>query len=109
VVINGRWTQLPLDYALDRQGGSPVPLEERGVPVDFGARGKPEPVTTEDDLPRLRGLTAGRDRVWLVLSHSFDTDPDGLTRKALEAELPCFEVWPYQGVTLHLFTRCDAP
>ena len=60
----------------------------------------------EADLPRLRGLTAGRDRVWLVLSHSFDTDPQGLTRRALEAEFPCFEVWPYQGVALHLFTRC---
>jgi hypothetical protein len=124
VLINGRWTQLPLDYYLARAAGggdggdqmvgaggtgrgtAPAALEERGVPLDFGARGKPEPVMGEADLPRLRGRTAGRDRVWLVLSHSFDTDPQGLTRRALEAEFPCFEVWPYQGVALHLFTRC---
>ena len=109
VLINGRWTQLPLDYYLN-PGPAPAPpgqrLEERGVPLDFGDRGKPEPVMTEDDLPRLRRLTAGRDRAWLVLSHSFDTDPRGLTRSALEAEFPCFEVWRYQGVALHLFTRC---
>jgi hypothetical protein len=115
VLINGRWTQLPLDYYLNpAPGGAQAPpqappgqrLEERGVPLDFGDRGKPEPVMTEDDLPRLRRLTAGRDRAWLVLSHSFDTDPRGLTRSALEAEFPCFEVWRYQGVALHLFTRC---
>jgi uncharacterized membrane protein len=105
VLINGRWTQLPLDYYLS-QTAAGLRLEERGVPLDFGDRGKPEPVMTEDDLPRLRRLTAGRDRAWLVLSHSFDTDPRGLTRSALEAEFPCFEVWRYQGVALHLFTRC---
>ena len=121
VLINGRWTQLPLDYYLGREAAPPgdrppgppagpdggaLRLEERGVPLDFGARGKPEPVVTADDLPRLRRLTAGRDRAWLVLSHSFDTDPQGLTRSALEAEFPCFEVWNYQGVALHLFARC---
>ncbi len=104
VLINGRWTQLPLDYYLGRYPD--LQLEERGVPIDFGARGKPEPVMTEADLPRLAALTRGRERAWLILSHSSDTDPRGLTRQALEADFPCFDVWPYQGVALHLFTRC---
>jgi hypothetical protein len=106
VVINGRWTQLNLDYYLSRY--PEVRLEERGVPLDFGVGGKPDPVTTPADLPRLADLTRGRERVWLVLSHSFTTDPQNLTRKALERDFPCFDVWPYQGVTLHRFARCPA-
>jgi hypothetical protein len=57
-------------------------------------------------VPRILALAAGHDRVWLVSSHSSDVDPDNLGRKTLEAALPCFDVWPYQGVSLALFTRC---
>jgi hypothetical protein len=31
---------------------------------------------TPSDLPRLDQLTAGRSRVWLVLSHDAYSDPD---------------------------------
>jgi hypothetical protein len=110
VLIEGRWSQLPLDYYLahtDTGAASASPrLEEHGVPLDFGQGGKPEPVVTAADMARVRALTAGQARVWLVSSHAFDVDPEGLTRKMLETELPCFDVWPYSGVSVALFTRC---
>lgn len=104
VLINGRWTQLPLDYYLRHYPDAR--LVERGVPVDYAERGKPEPVISEADLPRLRALTAGRERVWLVLSQDFFTDSRKLTRATLEADFPCFEVWPRPGVSLLLFQHC---
>jgi hypothetical protein len=104
VLVEGRWSRLPLDYYLRHHAD--LRLEEHGVPLDFGEGGKPEPVTTPADLPRIHALAAGRERVWFVASHNFDVDPGGLARKALETDFPCFDVWPHQGVTIALFSRC---
>ena len=107
LLVDGRWMELPLRYYL-RRIDTP-PLEIHGVPVDFDARGKPEPVTSETDLPRIAALARGLDRVWLVLSHTTDTDPQLLSRRMLEAEFGgCFEVWPYQAVTVLRFERCGS-
>ncbi|HEV2123399.1 MAG TPA: glycosyltransferase family 39 protein, partial [Chloroflexota bacterium] len=104
VLIAGRWTQLPLDYYLRRYQG--VQLEKRGIPVDLSERGKPEPVISEADIPRMRSLVSGRDHIWLVLSHTFDTDPRGLTRQTMEEEFGCYEVRSFHGIQLLHFERC---
>jgi mannosyltransferase len=105
VLINSRWAQLALEYYLDKD--SPSRLVLRGVPVDYSAQGKPEPTVTRDDEPLLRRLTEGQDRVWLVLSHDDDADPEKITRKTLEATFKCFDVKSRPGVTLILFERCS--
>jgi hypothetical protein len=104
VLVDSRWAALPLDYYLERS--SAPPLAVRGVPYDVAEYGKPEPIVTPEDFPRVHGLLTGRTRAWLILSHEFYTDPSNLARSWLEAELPCFEVRQRLGVSLALFRRC---
>jgi hypothetical protein len=114
VLITSRWTQLPLDYYRERYllaeaggGSSEAQLfPVQGLPVGYAEQGKPEPVMTDTDVPRLLTITAGRDRVWLVLSHDDDSDPDKVTRRTLEIVFKCFDVQSRPGVTLILFERC---
>ncbi|MEZ4611140.1 MAG: hypothetical protein R2838_13000 [Caldilineaceae bacterium] len=54
--------------------------ELHGAPVDLFDRGVLEPKMTEADVPHLRALVADADRVWLVYSHEWYTDPDGIIR-----------------------------
>jgi mannosyltransferase len=76
VLFDAGWTRIPFDYYYRRTGGPP--LETHGLPVDPFDRGLLEPKVAASDRSRLEQLTAGRDRVWLVLSHDGFTDPDRL-------------------------------
>jgi len=80
ILFNATWVQLPFDYYFRRYN---EPVAERGVPVDLFDRGL-EPKMTAEDLPRLRELAQAHRRVWLVYSHNWYTDPQGLIPPALE-------------------------
>jgi hypothetical protein len=94
--------QIPFDYYFHRL--SDVPVVERGVPVDLFDRGVLEPMMAESDLPRLRELVRGRDRVWLVYSHNWYTDPHGLIPPALEEGLDLRDRWEFYDVQVWLYT-----
>ena len=97
------WGQIPFDYYFrDRYNG---PVTAHGVPVDLFDRGVLEPEMTEDDLPRLRALIRGRERVWLVYSHDWYTDPQGLVPAALGEEMALLRRWEFQGVEILLYGR----
>jgi hypothetical protein len=74
VLFDAGWTQIAFGYYYRSTGGPPI--ETHGLPVDPFDRGVLEPRMATSDLPRLDQLTAGRSRVWLVLSHDAYTDPD---------------------------------
>jgi mannosyltransferase len=74
VLFDAGWTEIAFNYYYRSTGGPPI--ETHGLPVDPFDRGVLEPKVAASDLPRLDQLTAGRDRVWLVLSHDAYTDPD---------------------------------
>ena len=76
VLFDAGWTQLAFRSYYGRSGGPAVTVA--GMPVDPFERGALEPRMTVEDLPRLDALVAGRERVWLVLSHDWYTDPDRL-------------------------------
>ncbi|MGI5127885.1 glycosyltransferase family 39 protein [Pseudonocardia sp. CA-107938] len=84
VLFNAGWTRIPFDFYY---AGVGPPVEERGVPVDLFERGVLEPRMTPADLPQLDGLLAGRPRVWLVYSHDWYTDPDGVVGRHLDSVL----------------------
>jgi len=92
--------QIPFDFYFRFHNR---PVAEHGVPVDLFDRGILEPKMAEDDLPRLRALIRGHERVWLVYSHDWYTDPQGLIPPALEEELDMLDRWSFYGLQVQLY------
>jgi hypothetical protein len=78
-------------------------VTEHGVPVDMFDRGILEPKMAESDLPRLRALVQGRQRAWLVYSHNWYTDPQGLIPLALEEDLALAGQWRFYGLEVRFY------
>jgi uncharacterized membrane protein len=102
ILFNATWMQIPFDYYFHRL--SDVPVVEHGVPVDLFDRGILEPKMAQSDLPHLRDLVLDHDRVWLVYSHNWYTDPQGLIPPALEEELKLHNRWEFYEVQVWLYT-----
>jgi hypothetical protein len=103
ILFNATWVQIPFDYYFRRLYNRPV--AEHGVPVDLFDRGVLEPKMARGDLPRLQALIQGRRRVWLVYSHQWYTDPEGLIPSALEEELDLLDLWDFYGLQVSLYGR----
>jgi mannosyltransferase len=103
ILFNATWVQIPFDYYFHRLYNYPV--VEHGAPVDLFDRGILEPKMTRSDLPRLRALVRGRERVWLIYSHDWYTDPQGLIPPALEEELDLLDRWDFYGLRVALYGR----
>jgi mannosyltransferase len=100
LLFNASWVQIPFDFYF-RAAGKPV--AEHGLPADLFDRGVLEPKMTTEDLPLLRELIRGRERVWLVYSHDWYTDPQRLIPAALEQVLTPAETRSYGGVEIRLY------
>lgn len=85
VVFNAAWARIPFDFYYRAEGGPP--LDEHGVPTELFERGELEPKVSAADVPRLDALVAGRSRVWVVYSHDWYTDPNGVVANHLGASL----------------------
>jgi len=70
------------------------------VPVDLFDRGVLEPKMAASDLSRLRALIQGRERVWLVYSHDWYTDPP-----ALAEELDLLDRCKFHDLQVRLYGR----
>lgn len=102
LLFNATWVQIPFDYYFRAYGRT---LVERGAPTDLFARGVLEPKMAEGDLPRLRALLAGQRRVWLIYSHNWYTDPQGLIPAALAQEFALREMRRFVGLEVRLYER----
>jgi len=100
ILFNATWVQIPFDFYFRFYNR---PVAEHGVPVDLFDRGILEPKMAESDLPRLRALIRGHERVWLVYSHDWYTDPQGLIPPALEEELDMLDQWHFYGLRVQLY------
>ncbi len=105
VLFNATWVQIPFDYYFERieERALGAPLARHGVPVDLFARGILEPKMSASDLPRLRALIKERERVWLIYSHQWYTDPERLIPLALERELVMRDRRDFRGVQVRLY------
>ena len=84
LLFNATWVQIPFDYYFRYQDR---PVTKHGAPVDLFDRGILEPKMAESDLPRLRELISDKQRVWLIYSHNWYTDPQNLIPTALAQDL----------------------
>jgi mannosyltransferase len=100
ILFNATWVQIPFDFYY-RFANRPV--VEHGAPVDLFDRGILEPKMTRDDLPRLLGLMRGRQRIWLVYSHNWYTDPQSLIPAALGQELKLLDMQRFYGLEVRLY------
>jgi uncharacterized membrane protein len=102
LLFNATWAQLPFDYYFRFQKR---PVSEHGAPVDLFDRGVLEPRMAASDLPRLHNLISDRDRVWLIYSHSWYTDPEQMIPTALEQDLRQIDERRFNGLELRLYER----
>jgi hypothetical protein len=102
ILFNATWVQIPFDYYFQRFDRDVV---QHGVPVDLFDRGVLEPKMTAADLPRLRTMLEDHDRVWLVYSHDWYTDPQQMIPAALRQELHYLGTQRYNGLQILEFER----
>jgi hypothetical protein len=78
-------------------------VEKHGVPLDLFESGILEPRMTEDDIPGLISLVSGRERVWLVYSHDWYTDPKGLIPQTLASQMKLVRTRDFYGGQVQLY------
>ena len=100
VLFNAGWMQIPFDYYNRRAG---MQLDEHGLPADLFDRGILEPKMASADIPRLDELAAGRQRVWLIYSHDWYTDPQRIITPHLSSTLSEISVRNFKGVKVYLY------
>jgi len=97
ILFNATWVQIPFEYYYER-----YELDSllKGLPVDLFDRGELEPAMEEADVPRIQELLAGRDQVWLVYSHNWYSDPDGIIPRELGKVFGEAEITEFRGVQI---------
>jgi len=106
ILFHASWVELPFVYYLRHEAiYSQLADSYRGLPVDRFERGVLEPKMTAADLPRLEQLVADRQRVWLIYSHDWYTDPRGIIPRALDQKFHLVEQRPFIGVQVMEFIR----
>jgi hypothetical protein len=104
ILFHATWVQIPFDFYL-RDYDLPEGVDAHGVPVDLFDRGVLEPKMTRGDLPRQASLIHGRERVWLVYSHQWYTDPQGLVLSGLEEDVALQTRRRFYGLEVRLYLR----
>jgi hypothetical protein len=111
ILFHASWTELPFNYYYPDE--APL-LVQHGVPADLFNAGVLEPPMTEADVPRVLDLLEGQERVWLVYSHWWYTDPDGLLLqhlyarpllRVLEEQLDIVDAQEWPGIQVLLYQR----
>ena len=110
LLFHASWAVLPFDYYyVEKLVGDAPNLLKYGIPADLFDAGALEPPMTEADVPRVMGLIEGRDTFWLVYSHWWYTDPDGLLLKVLDGEFDVVEDREWPGIRVMRYARETTP
>lgn len=100
IIFNATWVQIPFDYYYRHYE---LETERQGLPVDLFDRGVLEPQMAESDVPYLRQLVDDRQRVWLVYSHDWYTDPEKIIPRELARSLGEGERREFNGLEVRLY------
>jgi hypothetical protein len=96
--------EIPFDYYFKTyEDLYSIQVEKQGVPLDlFGSRIL-EPKMTTNDIPKLISLLRGHDRVWLVYSHHWYTDPMGIIPQTLASQMKLIQKRDFYGGQVQLY------
>ena len=104
VLFNATWVQIPFDYYFKAYENKYfIQVEKHGIPVDLFDDGILEPKMTDSDIPKLISLLRGHDRVWLVYSHDWYTDPKGLIPQTLASQMTLIRERDFYGGKVQLY------
>lgn len=104
VLFNSNFVEIPFDYYFKQyEELYSIQVVKQGVPLDLIDDGVLEPKMTENDIPRLRALVNGHDRVWLVYSHNDYTDPNGLIPQTLASQMNLTQTRDFYGGKVQLY------
>ena len=104
VLFNASWVQIPFDYYFESyEKLYKIEVVKHGVPEDMFASGILERIMTEEDVPGLLQLVNGRKRAWLVYSHNWYTDPEGLIPETLALEMEIIRQREFYGGVVQLY------
>ncbi|MEJ2737633.1 MAG: hypothetical protein P8189_29435, partial [Anaerolineae bacterium] len=104
VLFNSTFVQIPFDYYFEMyEDLYSIQVEKHGLPVDLFDSGIVEPRMTTDDIPRLLSLISGRERVYLVYSHTWYTDPLGLIPQTLGSRMDLIGQRDFYGGQVQLY------
>ncbi len=104
VLFNAAWVQIPFDYYFEAyEKLYDIQVEKRGVPEDMFTNDILEQKMTESDIPRLISLINEHQRVWLVYSHNWYTDPLGLIPQTLASGLTLSRQRDFFGGQVQLY------
>ncbi len=104
VLFNSNFVEIPFDYYfVYYEELYDIEVEKRGVPLDLFAEGVLEPEMTAEDVPGLVALLREHDRVWLVYSHEFYTDPLGLIPETLASQMELTRERNFYGGQVQLY------
>lgn len=102
ILFNASWGEIPFVYYA---GDAGVQAEMRGLPVDLFGRGELEPKMSHADLPCLHALSRKGGDVWLVYTHEWYTDPEGLIAAELERSHTLVEERTFSGPRVLRYAR----
>lgn len=104
VLFHAAWVQIPFDYYFKAyEDLYSIQVEKRGVPEDMFDSDILEPKMTESDIPRLLSLVNLHNRVWLVYSHNWYTDPTGLIPQTLASKMELIRQRDFYGGQVQLY------
>ena len=101
VVFQAGWVQLPFMYHYNRMRGHV--LTEWPLPEAVFSGQVAEPRMTPENARTSLARLAGLGRIWLVYSHDWYTDPDGLTLSTLDRHRPILGEWHFRSIRIFLF------
>ena len=102
VLFHASWAELPFDYYYPKDAPG---LLQHGIPADLFEAGVLEPPMTPADASRVKALIQGRDQVWLVYSHWWYTDPDGLLLRVLGEQMVIAAERDWPGIRVVRYRR----
>jgi mannosyltransferase len=102
IIFNATWVQIPFEYYFRHYD---IETDLRGAPVDLFDRGVLEPKMTEDDIPSLQALIQGENRVWLVYSHDWYSDPQQIIPRQLREAMRQTDQRAFVGLQIMEFER----
>lgn len=104
ILFSSGFGQIPFDYYLGRY--HKLNVEEHGIPQDLS-----EKRMTLDRLPGLEKLIRDHKRIWIIYSHEWFTDPQRLSKAALEKSYCLFKERSFKSsqntILCYLFEKCE--
>ena len=104
ILFNSNFVAIPFAYYFKLyEKHYALQVAKQGVPRDLFDSGILEPEMTANDIPKLRALVRGHNRIWLVYSHNSYTDPSGLIPKTLAAQKKLLRQRDFYGGQVQLY------